>query len=209
MKTLMISILIALSLGACTSLIPKREPPPRLFTLDAPKQNVDSVKTTARLQIVAPQASPGLETERIALRKQSHEIDYFRGARWSGTLNAMVQSTLVEGFDLTTKLASVSNDLVAAKAGYNLLIEIRDFQIEYNGDMPSAHIRLIAKLIESDGETIIKTTGYEQAEPAKSNTISDMVIAMNTAYARIAGQMIRDTLMTLSSTTPPTASRNP
>lgn len=189
-------ILTALALGGCGSLLPKGGPAPRLYTLNAlvaPKQVKEPLPIS--LKILKPQAAPGLETERIALRKNNNEIDYYADVRWATDAPALLQSALVESFEASHRLRSVSNDLAVLRSDYDLLIELRDFQAEYKGTQTeTARVRLTAKLINTASDEIIKSIPYEQVEPVKSQSINGIVAAFDRAQQAIAQKLVSDIL---------------
>lgn len=186
------------TLASCSSILPKGPPAPTSYTLSSP---VDTNNNTSHipvsLRILLPQAAPGLETEKIALRKTDYQLNYYGGARWSGTLTSLLQSHLVQSFDNTRKLNSVSNDLVAVNQDYSLLVEIQDFQVEYQKGTPVAHIRLTTKLIQAKSTKIIRTTLHEDREIVTADTMQGVVKALDTAYQRISVKIVSDVLKTL------------
>ena len=58
-------------------------------------------------------------------------IDYFANAAWSDRAPAMVQSLLIESFEQTGKIISVSRDLAVLRADYILMSELRRFEARY------------------------------------------------------------------------------
>jgi len=186
-------------LTACGSLLPKGAPAPRLYTLNAPRTMETGNKIPVRLQILLPQATPGLETERIVLRNTDNQVDYFADTKWTGTLTALVQSLLVESFDNTRRLESVGSDLVAINQNYNLLIEIRDFQAEYRkgAAAPYAHVRLVAKLIKADTNDVLTTATYNESVAANGNSLQEIIPAFDAAWQKVSSEIVRDSLQKL------------
>jgi cholesterol transport system auxiliary component len=195
-----ISILfLAFTLTACASILPKGAPAPRQYTLNAPHETVAGDNLPVSLQILIPQVKPGLETDRIVLRRTDNQVDYFADTKWAGNLAALTQSLLVESFESTHRLQSVSNDLVATNQNYNLSIEIRDFQAEYiaNSTTPRAHIQLVAKLIRSDTNVVVATSSYNETEIATDNTMETIIPAFDKAWQRSTTKLIADMLQDL------------
>lgn len=198
-----IALSAAFLIAACGSILPKGPPAPTLYTLNpvAMETNGDAASVIpVSLRILMPQAAPGLETQKIVLRKENNQIDYFAGIEWTGTLGALIQHELVESFDGTKQLASVSNDLVPITQNYSLLIEIQDFQIGYDKSTPVGHVRLTAKLIDVAQNKILTTTTYAEDETARANTAQAVVLALDTAFQRASAKIVTDTLQTLRQT---------
>lgn len=191
-----------LSLGACQSLIPQGAPPAKIYTLNAPHvQNAKyNAKTLPSVKVLLPQAAPGLETERVALRKGNNRIDYFRDIKWADTSNALIQAMLVESFDNSNAFKAVGNDLIEFDTDYNLLVEIRDFQIEYKNDKPYAYLRFVTKLINTTSKKIVMTRTYQAKENASGDDIQSIMQSFDNAYKQIATQMVQDSIVIVSRT---------
>lgn len=201
MKKIISLTIASFLLASCSSILPKGAPAPRLYTLNAPYEAQAGQRIPARLQILIPQANPGLETERIVLRNTDNQMDYFADTKWAGPATAMVQSLLVESFDNTGRLEAVGSDLVSINQNYNLLVEIRDFQAEYTkgSSTPRAHVRLTAKLIKADTNDILTTTTYDEKEFSSNNSLQEIVPAFDKAWQRVSIRIVNDTLQTLGS----------
>lgn len=201
MKKITVALLSLLLISGCSSFLPKGSPAPREYTLNAPMTGgVNLPPLLVSLQILQPQATPGLEGERIIMRRDDNRIDYISDAKWSGTLNAMMQSLLVESFDRTHALKAVGNDLVAMNKDYLLLVEIRDFQAEYisGSILPRAHVRLTAKLIKADeNNTVVATHDYEEKENATSDDLSGIIRAFDSATQNALQKLVSETVTTL------------
>ncbi len=189
----------ALVLGGCKSILPQGAPPAKTFTLNAPV--IQSAVATRRLpsvKILLPQTAPGLETERVALRTDNNRIEYYSDVRWADASNSLIQSLLVESFDNSAAFQSVSNDLLDIESDYNVLIEMRDFQIEFKDNKPYANIRFVTKLIRNSPKTIALTRTYTAREYADDNSLKSIMAAFDNAYQQVARAMIQDTITIMS-----------
>jgi ABC-type uncharacterized transport system auxiliary subunit len=197
--TAFIVMLSACGLHGCASILPKPTPQPVLYTLNAPivPASLAEVAAPVSLRILMPQIAPGLETEKIAVRKGGNLIDYYSGVRWAGNVPSLVQSLLVQGFDATGRVQSVSNDLVAVKQGYHVLIEIRDFQTEDNSGRTQVHLSMAVKLIDANTNSIVLTRFYDEMENSESETMSLITAAFDRAWQRLATKLIADMLTAL------------
>lgn len=209
MKKIALLITSTFLLVGCGSLLPKGGPAPRLYTLNAlavPKNADQSAREPlpVNLKVLKPQAAPGLETERIALRKNNNQIDYYADARWASDAATLLQSSLVESFEASRRLRSVSNDLVVLKSDYDVLIELRDFQADYTSNQAiAAHVRLTAKLINTKTEEIVKTFPYDQIETVKGSSLNDIVLAFDKAQQVVAQKLVQDVITALPTVVEP------
>src|SRR5690606_1049094 len=136
--------------AACTAGIFETSlPEPYIYRITAaPAQPAPSRQTgfalPVDLAIARPIVRPGLFTERIALHRPGHRVDYFAGSRWGATADLVVQKLLIDTLRSTGRLRSVQSDLSAFSAQFLLQTELQDFQAEYDGeDAPVAHVRLV------------------------------------------------------------------
>jgi ABC-type uncharacterized transport system auxiliary subunit len=79
MKHIILLCAILMILTSCSSLPPKGDPAPRLYTLNvvAAPQSKDIQSMPVGLKIVKPQVAPGLDTECIVLRQNDNQINYY------------------------------------------------------------------------------------------------------------------------------------
>lgn len=197
MKQIMILSVALLLLTSCGSVLPKGDPAPRLYTLNAAAiKRAEAVPVLpVSLKIIRPQIAPGLDTERIALRRDHNQIDYYAGVKWASDASAMIQSVLVENFENTHRLKSVSNDLVTLKSDYTVLTDIRDFQVDYKkSNQPKAHIRMTVTLVNTQSDEIVRTFTYDQSEAIGDETMQAIAQGFDKAQQAIMQKLVADVL---------------
>lgn len=202
MKHIILLCGAVLMLSSCSSILPKGEPAPRLYTLNAvsSQQSGDIQPLPVSLKIIKPQVAPGLDTERIALRQNDNQIDYYADVKWAADASTMIQSVLVENFEATHRLKAVSNDLVTLKNDYTLLVDIRDFQVDYkSARQPQAHIRMTVTLVNASGNDVIRTLSYEQVEKIADENMTSITKAFDKAQQAIMQKLVPDVLAGLRS----------
>lgn len=187
-------------IGAC-SILPKGAPPAEMFTLNAPhiQHNTHNTRNLPSVKVLLPQAASGLETSRIALRSGNNRIDYYRDIRWADNSTTLLQSLLVESFDNSQAFKAVANDLMDLDTDYNLLVDIRDFQIEFSNDKPYANIRFVTKLIRNSPQTLVMTRTYHIRENAAANDLKSIMQAFDNGYQKAATAIVNDTINALGS----------
>lgn len=176
--------------AACGPILPKGPDAPRLFAL---KADIPAAEKTlpVSLQIQEPTAAAGLDGDRIALKKSPHELDYYAGAKWADTLPAVLRDAVVDAFQRAHLAITVGPDTLSFSASHRLAIDIADFQAEYKDGAanPVLHVRLVARLIEGAGNTVIATDSIEKSVPANGNTLQDVVTAANLAFDQAIGEL--------------------
>lgn len=190
------ALVIALSASSCGTL-PFDKPPPRLFLL-TPKSTFrdDLPKVQWQLTIDVPVAEAGINTSRIAVQRNAVSIDYFEGANWIDTAPRMVQTLIVESFENSGRIVGVGRQSSALRADYTLLVELREFQTEFaaSNAVPSAHVRLNAKLVRLPQRVIIGTKVADFSVSANGSRLEDIVRAFDVSLGKSLKAVVEWTL---------------
>ncbi len=160
--------------------------PPATYDLIAPRAFAGS-KTPAPYQLVVyqPVAVGALDTNRLMVRPQADQVSYYKGVAWSDSLPALVQARLIESFQNSGAVKSVS----ATSGQYGLATEIRAFQVDVTTGRTSVEIDIFAKLIDNSSGRIIATRGFSSRVPAATDAPADVIAALNQAFT----QVVQDT----------------
>ena len=123
-----------------------------------------------------------LNTPKIALRRSPFALDYYARATWVDRAPVMVQALLVESFDNTRKIVSVTGQPVAPRADYGLVTELREFQAEYDGKgVPVVRVRVNAKLVKLPRRTVVAANAAERVERAKGTDLDSIIRVLSKA----------------------------
>lgn len=178
------------ALGGC-SVIPKVNEPIPLYTLSAVGEFRQSLpKVDWQLVVGTPVASADLNTTRIALTRSPGVIEYFANGAWADYAPVLLLGKLIESFE-ASKAVSVGRDAVGLRPDYVLQSDLRDFQAEYSGGAPTAHLRLSAKLVRMPDRRIVANILTEQKVPAAGNSLAEIVAA----FDRAAGQAFEEVVV--------------
>lgn len=192
MKSFLSVFLVLGLLTGCSTALLKGQPAAKVYTLNAPVVSQGERRLPHSLQVMIPESAPGLGTERIALRKDDNQIDYYHGVRWASSLNALVQSLLVESFDNSNTLRAVGSDTVEISPDYTLLVEIRDFQMESNQSRYVAHVRMVAKLMSSATQKVVMSRSYDEKAEAAQHAMASIMQAFDKAFQIASRKMVAD-----------------
>src|ERR1044072_3504122 len=134
-NTARLALMIAsLSLTGCGgSLFESDLPVPTRYVIAtaAPAETATtSASSEVDLAIGRPDVAPGLDSERIAVLR-GHELDYYRGALWGGSVLETVQTFLVAALQDQRRFRSVATEQARIAGDYLLDVEGRDFQSEH------------------------------------------------------------------------------
>ena len=176
-------------LAACTgSLFQSKAAPPTLYLLSAgldppgpgqPASAAPAAEIPVDLAVLKPRLSPGLESDRMAVRYPDRRLDYFADARWSGPLGEVLQDLAVQEFHSHARLRTVSGDASVFASAYWLEIEVTDFQAEYMpGSMPpTVRVHLLARIGTSGDRRILGQFVANAQRPAAENRLTSIVDA--------------------------------
>lgn len=199
---LAVALGLALPLGCDTPIFPGTSTPPRLFVL-TPKSTYpqDLPAVDWQLTVDVPIAQAGLNTQRIAVRRNPVSLEYWARANWIDTAPIMVQTLLVESFENSGRIVSVGRQSIALRPDYVLITELREFQAEYFDDgPPQVRVRLNAKLVQMPERVIIGATTAERLARARvgrgRSELHAVVDAFDEALGKVLKQVVIWTLQT-------------
>jgi cholesterol transport system auxiliary component len=184
---------LALAPAGCSGLLGGGGPPTALYTLTA-LRNFSTNGPPLKLQILIdrPTSSDALDTVRIALRRNQLSFDYYADSAWTDPAPRMIQGLLVDSLQRSGRVTAVSRDTLAIRGDFELRIELRHFEAEYNGDakLPTVRVELGLILVRVEDRAIVGShTVATSAQPAR-NDVPSVVAAFDEALHTA----MRDTL---------------
>jgi cholesterol transport system auxiliary component len=181
----------SLALAACGNIL---GPPPasQIYMLRPAPPAQGGEKVSWALAIDKPDASDALDTDRIALAKSDTQLDYYANAMWPDRLPDLIQTTLLAGFEATSRIDSVAREEDSLHADYDLTTDIRDFEAHYDtpDGAPTATITIIAHMAEAHSRKIVANLTVNLSEPASANNVDAVVQAFDTALAKAVAQIV-------------------
>jgi cholesterol transport system auxiliary component len=189
-------VLSAAGLAGC-GLVPDVNKPLTLYTVK-PKLSLaeQPAKVSWQLVVAEPSAERDIDTTRIALSRTPNVIEYFADGNWSDTAPKMVQAKMIEAFESTNAIVAVGRDAAGLRADYVLQSDLRDFQADYTNGAATAHIRLIAKLVQMPDRRITRTVSAEVSAPAAGKDLAAIVIAFEQALGQALSKVVSGILAT-------------
>ena len=148
------------------------------------------------LAIAKPVTSEALDSARIAVRRQPNTLQVYQGAVWSDTAPDLLQSALMQAFEDSGKLVSVSRQSSGITSNCALLIDLRRFEAAYDdsGVAPQAVIELRATLVSSPGNAVLATRTFRTAVRANNAQIPAVIAAFEAALSQSLGDVVGWTL---------------
>jgi cholesterol transport system auxiliary component len=189
-------LLSAAGLAGC-GIVPDVNRPLTLYTVK-PKLNLaqQPAKVGWQLVVSEPAAERDINTTRIALTRTANVIEYFADGNWSDTAPKMVQAKMIEAFESTNAIVAVGRDAAGLRADYILQSDLRDFEADYTNGAATAHVRLIAKLVQMPDRRIVRTVAAEASAPAGGKDLAAIVTAFEQALGEVLTKIVTGILAT-------------
>lgn len=194
-----------LLIGCAGGLLPGSNEPPKLFLL-TPKSTYPKALPNVDWQLTVDQpiAQAGLNTQRIALRRNPVSLEYFARASWVDTAPLMVQTLLVESFENSKKIVSVGRPSISLRADYTLITELREFQAEYFDEgPPEVRTRINAKIVKLPERIIIGARTFEAKTRSRSTDLDVIIHGFDEALGKVLKQVVIWTLETAGNPSAP------
>jgi cholesterol transport system auxiliary component len=157
----------------------------------------DLPEIAAQLVIDEPTAASSVNTDRIAVKPNPYQVQYFPKARWIDRAPLMVQTMLVESFENTGKVAAVGRQAIGLSADFTLVTDLREFQATV-GDGENAPITVIVhlnmKIVQEPLGLIVASKSFQRQVPAVSSEMISVVIAFDKALGKTMGQAVEWTV---------------
>lgn len=198
-----LAAIAAFGTGCSGSLFESDLPAATRYVISAPAAAETATVSGASeidLAIGRPDVAPGLDTERIAVLR-GHELDYYRGALWGGTVTETVQTFMVTALQDQRRFRSVAAEQARIAGDYLLDIEVRDFQAEYAGtaSSPTVRVTLVGRLIRIVDREMVDTISATATRAAGENRMSAVAAAFQTAMQQVALELSGKTAQLVAS----------
>jgi cholesterol transport system auxiliary component len=186
--------LAALVLPGC-AVLPGGGPPP-LDTYDLTLSTEESNgPRRSRLQILIPEpaALKALDGENIVVAPRPGAVQFLKGAQWSDRLPRIVQARLVEAFQASGSLGGVGMPGEGLAIDYQVVTEIRAFEIRIDGDA-RAHVELYVKLLNDRNGVVRASRSVSATAPVNGADNDDYVAALDLAFTQASAEIVSWTL---------------
>jgi cholesterol transport system auxiliary component len=191
-RRLLLAGVSGLALAGCGNLLGPGETP-RLYVLKpALPQAAPGAKVDWALSIAVPDASAGLDSQRIAILRPPATMDYYADAAWTDRLPALVQSALLQAFEGCGRIDAVAPDSDGTHADYTLSTDLRDFEARYDqpDGVPVAVVRIGARLVRTVKRDIVGRFEAAEEVAATQNSVDAAVAAFDEALASALAKIV-------------------
>jgi cholesterol transport system auxiliary component len=188
---LVIALGLTLGLGGCIGDL--LSSPPVLFDL-SPKNTFDDELPRANWQLVVeePTAPNAINTDRMAIRPSSLQVQYLPGVKWTDRAPALVQTLMVESFENSGRIVGVGRRAIGLTGDYVLSSELREFEAVADGaGTTNVVVRLVLKLVRQSSGSIIASQTVSQSVQSASDQPADIVVAFDAALGKVLKRTVQ------------------
>ncbi len=142
------------------------------------------------VQVMLPQASPGLASDRIVVVHSGERLDFYSAARWAAPTPAMLQMLVIDALRASNRFAMVETDAGPFSAEYVLSLEVQHFEAEYTaGGPPMVHVALHGSLGRRGRRDVIVSCSADNQVKAESDRMQAVVAAFEQASGAALAQL--------------------
>jgi cholesterol transport system auxiliary component len=184
-----------LATSACQ--LPGSRPPPREFRV-TPKTTFESLpKVDWSLVVARPEASPAIDTTRIAVVRTGLEIEYYADARWVDRPAAMLQPMLVQSFRNSGAITVVGDDRATFRPDFVLNTDLVAFQAQQREAQPPAvRVAIAASMIQMPRRNVVGATEIGRTVEATAGDLIAITAAFDDALGKVVKRLVEWTLTT-------------
>jgi cholesterol transport system auxiliary component len=181
-----------LILAGCSDLVGPLAAP-KLYVLTPPLLGpLPGPKVGWALSIALPEATAGLDADRIAILRPPAGLDYYADAAWADRLPVLAEAALVEAFESSKRIAAVVRDSDGVQADYILTTDLREFAARYDAGegAPLAAVRLGVRVVNARTRKMSASSVFGKEIRAAANSVADAVAALTAAYGAVLAELV-------------------
>jgi phospholipid/cholesterol/gamma-HCH transport system substrate-binding protein len=164
--------------------------PPVMYDLTAPT-SFPPIDKTLQDSIVVQEITTVLlyDTQKILVRPSGSEGPTFEHARWADTLPKLLQERIVNAFENAKFLGKVTKPIEGVTPKYQLLIDLRHFQVTVADGKDVADIEFSAKLMEGEGKMVAAKI-FHATLPTNVKDAATAAAALNQTFQKAVTDLV-------------------
>jgi cholesterol transport system auxiliary component len=200
----------SLPLAACSGVFDSDLAAPQAYVLRLPPAPTPEPNNQAgSVRVQRPDASPGLESERIALLRSGQRFDFYAASRWAAPAPDVLESVIVDTLRGTGSFKAVFDDTAPFSPRYGLRCTLRRFEADYTkgGGAPTVFVALECTLGRSRDRELLASFTAAGSAVAREDRLSEVVVAFESATETAMGELGRAVTAALAIEKPPSEGR--
>ncbi len=154
------------------------------------------------LVVPEPTTLMGFNTDKILLQPSAGESVPVANARWGDNLPILVQAKVIQSFENAGYAKSVSRTRDGVAGDYQLLIDIRRFQIATASEPGTAEIDFMVKIVDKEGK-IVNASSFQGSAPVTGTGAQAYVNAVDEVFAKLMSDLVAWVTAALADVPPP------
>lgn len=142
------------------------------------------------LLVTMPKATAGFERSGIAYRRSPARLDYYAESEWADEPARLLEPLLVAAIEASGGFEAVVSMNTGIGAALRLDTEILRLDHDLVGSPGRGRVSLRARLIDVARGRVLATRVFDASVPSLSDDAEGAVAAINSALARVLGQVV-------------------
>ncbi|MEX6506664.1 ABC-type transport auxiliary lipoprotein family protein [Jiella sp. M17.18] len=185
-----LAALAALALSSCSTSTPKDT-----FEISSPPvQAAVPGRSHKQVLIPEPTAIKTIDSDNIVVKPTPYSVEYLANSQWGDRLPRMVQLRMLQAFENTGRIGAVGVPGQGLAIDYQLVMEIRKFEIDAVGGASQAQVEISVKALNDRNGTVRATRVFDASAPVSGTANGDYVAALNSAFDQTSKQIVAWTL---------------
>ena len=166
--------------------------------------DIPAPSETPSWQLVVPEPTAllAVNSDKIKLQPAAAESVDIPNAKWSDNVPILLQEKFIQSFENAGYSKSVSRPRDGFEAGYQLLLDIRNFSLSSEQEPPTAALAFEAKILGPDGKIVAART-FSTSAAAANTEAGPAAAALNEAFGKAARELVPWTVQAVASAPPP------
>ncbi len=186
-KNYKLFVLIILTIALFSSCRQTQEVAKRYYIIEIPSENfidIDNTFTTINkyCEVRPVNISLPFASQRIAIREDTHELDYFRNHEWAIRPSGKMTSIIVEFFERYNIFKGTSTRYWKIKPEFHFETTIHHMQLINRDDELSAHLNLEFRLIDNQTDELLFKHNADNYQKLDKNNINLFAMAVSEMF---------------------------
>jgi phospholipid/cholesterol/gamma-HCH transport system substrate-binding protein len=147
--------------------------------------------------VMEPTALLMIDNEKILSQPATGELAPLDNARWGDALPRLLQARVVQSFENAGYLGEVNRPIDTLTPDYQLLLEIRKFQIVEKPE-PAASVQVTAKIVSNDGQ-LVASQIFTQLLHLDTIALPEAAKGLDRAFGMMVSELIPWTVAAVKS----------
>jgi cholesterol transport system auxiliary component len=163
------------------------------FELLSPQEFGEVRRARGTLAVALPTTVRVIDSERVVIQPTAGEVNYLSGARWADRVPRLVQSRIIQAFENSDRIRTVTREGEALRTDYKLEAEIREFGVIVS---PQKHalVDLSVRLVDRRSNRVMATQIFTARAETESVDGPSATAAINSAFGTVLIDLVRWTI---------------